>query len=81
MKTEVTAYPNEKRGTGYFFNIGMALSQLLASFLNLNCDLTFSAYCGYWKQQGFPILGKFHKLIDLLFSDPNHCEQSWLNKS
>lgn len=81
MKTKVTAYPEQTRETSYIFNLGMALSQLLASFFNLNCDLTFSAYCGYWKRVNYPVRGKFYKVIDLLFSDANHCERSWVNKS
>jgi len=70
MKTIVKADPNRPRGKNYFQNMAEALSQLLGSLLGLNCNLTFSAYCGFWQQEEIFILRNLHKVVNLVMSTP-----------
>lgn len=77
---QVTIKANaEKRGKSYWWNLGEAISQLLAAIFGLNANLTFSAYSGYWKKKQYPVLKHFHKPINWLFNDPEHCQKAWRN--
>jgi hypothetical protein len=78
MKVTILANP-EARGKSYWWNLGEALSQVLAALVGLNANLTFSAYCGYWKEKNYPVLRSFHKPINWLFRDPEHCQNAWGN--
>jgi hypothetical protein len=80
MKVTIKADPS-KRGDTYLMNLGEAASQLLAALVGLNANLTFSAYCGYWNERGFPYLKHLHKGVDALFRDPTHCSRAWANRS
>lgn len=79
MRITIKADPSKSSGKSYFWNLAEAMSQGLASVFGLNANLTFSAYCGYWKQEGFPIKGKFYKFINFLFQDKYHCQNAWKN--
>ncbi len=61
MRTTIKADPTQPRRKSYFWNLGEAISQALAAFVGLNANLTFSAYCGYWKSEQRPIKGHFYR--------------------
>jgi len=79
MRITIKADPSKSRGKSYCWNLAEAMSQGLASVFGLNANLTFSAYCGYWKQEDRPIKGKFYKFINFLFQDKYHCQNAWKN--
>ena len=79
MRITIKADPSKSRGKSYYWNLAEAMSQGLASVFGLNANLTFSAYCGYWKQEGLPIRGKFYKFINFLFQDKYHCQNALKN--
>ena len=79
MHTTVKADPSRPMGKSYIWNLGEAVSQTLAALFGLNANLTFSAYCGYWEKEGTPVLRHFHKPINMMFSDPLHCQNAWGN--
>lgn len=77
MHTTIKADPTRPREKSYFWNLMEAVSQCLAATVGLNANLTFSAYCGYWKQKRRPIAGHIYIFINLLFHDSNHCQNAW----
>lgn len=81
MQVKVKAYPNLKRTRPYLWNLGEAFSQFIASIFGLNCNLTFSAYCGYWQEKGWPIVKHLHKPINLLFWNSEHCSNAWKERT
>jgi hypothetical protein len=91
MRVEVKAFPNEKNPKGYFGNMGEATSQALASIIGLNCNLTFSAYCGYWQKTQTPYLRRLAPLPNFIMSiprlitgkgiDKNHCLNAWNHRT
>ena len=82
MHTTVTVDPKRPNNKNWLWNVAQTLSQFFAAFFfNLNGDLTFSAYCGYWKSEQRPIKGKFYRAVNLLFRDPDHCQNAWRQKT
>ena len=79
MRVSIRANPKLSRGKSYWWNLGEAASQALAAVFGLNANLTFSAYCGYWKQAQKPFLRHLHKPVNLIFNDSNHCKNAWEN--
>jgi len=77
MKTTVTAYPAQKNPKGYIGNLGEAISQAIAAVFGLNCNLTFSAYCGYWQEVEKPLLGRLHVIPNCIMSLPRMCADAW----
>jgi len=81
MHTTIKADPTQPRQKNYFWNLMEAVSQALAAIVGLNANLTFSAYCGYWKSEQRPIKGHFYRAVNFLFRDLNHCQNAWLQKT
>ena len=82
MRTTIKADPTQPRRKNYFWNLGEAVSQALAAVFGLNANLTFSAYCGYWKEDKRPIKGHFYRVVNLLFfRQPDHCQNAWRQKT
>lgn len=77
MEVLIRAYPKVRRRKNYWWNLGEAVSQALAAVFGLNANLTFSAYCGYWKEHKRPFLQHLHKPVDFLFRDKYHCTKAW----
>lgn len=81
MRTTIKADPAQPRRKNYFWNLGEAISQGLAAIFGLDANLTFSAYCGYWKLAQRPVLRHFHKIVNFLFNDTNHCQNAWRQRT
>lgn len=81
MRTIIKADPTLPRENSYIWNLGEAVSQALAAIVGLNANLTFSAYCGYWKEEGLSVKGQFYKVVNLLFMDNNHCQNAWQQRT
>lgn len=81
MRTTVKADPTQPRQKSYIWNLGEAVSQALAACFGLDANLTFSAYCGYWKSEQRPVKGQFYVAVNFLFRDPDHCQNAWRQKT
>ena len=82
MHTTVTVDPKRPNNKNWFWNVMQTLSQFLAAAVfDANGDLTFSAHCGWWKVDNTPRKKHFYRFVNILFRDPQHCQNAWNAKT
>ena len=84
MKTtkEVIEEISTKRVKGYFFNLFMVFSHLIAALIGTDRRIPFSSQCGYWYLKGKWRGRFFVPIIDYCFwlfnkGEIDHCVESW----